>query len=183
MRDILIAPEATGPLGPVVTRIDTSIRCLCAGILWVGFLGMFGPTLVNAILRYVFNTGFSGSEQVVQLVFPWFIVGGATLAAQHGRHISVVFFTALLPARMALAVRTIAELVVIVTAGVVIRFGVEITALEGGTYFTLIGVPQAWSYAALPVGYVLLIVTALSAIYRLVRGDATTVGLERMSAS
>ena len=51
MRDILIAPKATGPLGPVVTRLDTVIRCLCAAILWLGFVGLFGPTLVNATLR------------------------------------------------------------------------------------------------------------------------------------
>ena len=171
MRDILIAPKATGPLGPVVTRLDTVIRCLCAAILWLGFVGLFGPTLVNATLRYALNTGFAGSEQMVQLVFPWFIVGGATLAAQHGRHIKVVFFSALLPSRAATAVRVLAELCVIGAAAVVIRYGMEITLLEGGTYFTLIGVAQAWSYAALPAGYALLILTALSSIYRLLRGE------------
>jgi TRAP-type C4-dicarboxylate transport system permease small subunit len=41
----------------------------------------------------------------------------------------------------------------------------------GDVAFTSLGVPQSWSYLALLCGYMLLGVTALTAIYRLLHED------------
>ena len=167
MKEILHAPLAVGPFGPAVTRIDTSIRYLCAIILWVTFLVMLVPTFSNAFLRYTTDASIVWSEQAVRLVFPWFILGGAVLAAQHNRHIGVAVLVNKLGSKMLRRLQIFVQLVIMVSCAVVFDFAIGIT-LEDESMYTLIGISQSWSYLALVVGYALLTLTTLTNIYRLI---------------
>ncbi|WP_135078935.1 TRAP transporter small permease [Terasakiella sp. SH-1] len=178
MRHLLSANKATGPLGPVVTLTDTVIRYASAVVLWGVFAAMLIPTFLNAFLRYTTDSSLVWSEQVIQLVFPWFIMAGAVLAAQHNRHIGVELFVSLLPDSVAKALKGVVQLIVIAACVIVVWYGYEVTMFERGTYFTLIGVSQAVSYASLVVGYSLLAITALTTLYRLYMGEVLPVSVE-----
>lgn len=174
MREILIAPPANGTLGPAVAAIDTAIRCACALALWSTLLAMLLPTFANATLRYTTNASLVWSVEVVQLTFPWFVMGGAVLAAQMSRHIGVVFLLALLPPRAARALQIAVQCLILLAALAVLHVYLGFGGFEGGmafaagdVAFTSLGVPQSWSYLALLVGYALLGLTAATAIYRL----------------
>lgn len=190
MRDIIIAPPAAGPLGPAVMVVDTAVRAACAAILWVTFVTMFLPTLFNAILRYTTNASLVWSVEAVQLTFPWFIMAGAVLAAQHQRHIGVEVLVALMPKRLARFI-TIPVQVLIVLASltlcyVYLGFGM----FEGGmgfaagdVAFTSLGIPQSYSYLAILFGYFFLGLTALATIYRLAAGSDVHSDDEQISIS
>ncbi len=174
MRDILIAPKSAGPLGPAVRAVETAVRVACAAILWLAFAAMLIPTFANAALRYTTNASLTWSVEIVLLVFPWFIMAGAVLAAQHGRHIGVELFVGLLPARLArwIAVPTQALIAAsgLAVAHVYLGFGIYEGGMEfaaGDVAFTSIGVPQSWSYAAILAGYCGLALTALTTLHRL----------------
>ncbi len=178
MREFLHAPSATGPLGPMVSTIDGLIRWVCAIILWAGFFALFLPTLANAILRYSTNESLIWSVEVVQLVFPWFIMAGATLAAQHSRHIGVEFFIRLLPRKMTRWVTIPVQLIILVGAFGVIYVFLGLGRFEGGIEFaagevmyTSLQLPQSYSYMAILFGYSMLTITALTNLYRQFMGN------------
>ncbi len=171
MKDILHAPEAVGPLGPAVTRADTSIRYACAVILWTSFLVMLLPTFANAFLRYTTDVSIVWSEQAVRLVFPWFILSGAVLAAQHNRHIGVGVLVGALSRRLRRWLQILVQFIILGSCGVVFDFAIDV-ALSDESMYTLIGIRQSWSYLALVFGYALLAVTALTTTYRLVTDPA-----------
>ena len=177
MREFVKSPTATGPLGPVVSHVDGFIRQLCAVILGVGFLALFLPTLANAVLRYTTDKSVIWSVEAVQLVFPWFIMAGATLAAQHSRHISVEFFIRLLPRSLSRWVTIPVQIIVFAGAAAVLYVFLGLGRFEGGiafaagdTMYTSLGVPQSYSYSALLFGYTLLSVTAMTNVYRQATG-------------
>ncbi|MGI9433961.1 MAG: TRAP transporter small permease [Geminicoccaceae bacterium] len=188
MRDLLDAPDAAGPLGPVVTHLDRIIRWVCALILWTTFAAMLLPTFANAVLRYTTDASLNWSVEVVQLVFPWFIMAGAVMAAQHGRHIGVELFVALLPTKIARWIAIPNQVLILMACLTVIYVYLGMGMFEGGmdfaagdVAFTSLGIPQSWSYAALLFGYVLLGLTALSTICRLVGGGQTRIESELAS--
>lgn len=150
----------------MVFVVDWVVRWVCAVILWVGFGCMFFPTLINATLRYTTNQSLVWSEQIVQLVFPWFIMAGAVLAAQHSRHIRLQILYMLCPPKIIIGVESVTTFVVFSACLLVVFYATQVTLLEKNTFFTLLNVTQAWSYAALVVGYSGLAVTNMTGLYR-----------------
>ena len=174
MRDILIAPLPSGKYGFIIGHLDTAIRMVCAFILWITFLTMFLPTFGNAVLRYTTNDSLTWSVEIVQLTFPWFIMGGAVLAAQHGRHIGVEAFISIASKHLTRFITIPVQVLILLTCGTIIYVYLGFGQFEGGmkfaandVAFTSLGVPQSWSYLALLIGYIMLGLTAISTIYRL----------------
>ena len=174
LRDILLAPAAGGALGGIVARTDTALRFICAVILWISFAAIFIPTFANAVLRYTTNSSLAWSVEIAQLVFPWLIAAGASLAAQHGRHISVAALFDILSEKMRRRLSAVVHSLVLVACCAILyvytgqgRFegGMEFAA--GDASFTSLGVSQSWSYLALPAGYFMLGLTAITSAYRL----------------
>lgn len=174
LREILLAPAAGGALGAAAARIDTALRFVCAFILWIAFLAIFLPTFANAVLRYTTNSSLEWSVEIAQLVFPWFIAAGAVLAAQHGRHIRVEALWDVLSERMRRSLSAAVQALIFAACCAILyvytgqgRFegGMEFAA--GDAAFTSLGVSQKWSYLALPAGYFMLGLTALTSAYRL----------------
>ncbi len=170
--DVLTADRPPGVLGGVVQLTDTLIRRFCAIVLWLTLLAMLLPTSLNAALRYLSDSSIVWSEQLVNCLFPWFVMAGAALAAQHSRHIGVELLPSLLARPVMRKLRMLVHLGIIAACAFVVWYGSEIAMLERNTSFTLIHVSQAWSYLALLAGYTLIGLTSLTGIYRLLQKDA-----------
>jgi len=154
--------------------LDTVIRAICAVVLWLTFVAILAPTFANAVLRYTTDASLVWSVEIVQLTFPWFIMAGAVLAAQHGRHIGVGVFIARLGLAAARALRVLVQLAVLLACFAIIGVYLGLGEFEGGmafaagdVIFTSLGVAQSFSYLALLCGYVLLGLTAVVSVYRL----------------
>lgn len=174
LRQLIIAPRAAGPCGALAAYIDTSIRALCAVVLWLAFIAILAPTFANAVLRYTTDASLVWSVEIVQLTFPWFIMAGAVLAAQHGRHIGVGVFIAQLRPAAARILRVLVQLLILLACFAIISVYLGVGVFEGGmafaagdVIFTSLGVPQSFSYLALLCGYLLLGLTAAVGIYRM----------------
>jgi TRAP-type C4-dicarboxylate transport system permease small subunit len=176
--DILVAETPDGGVGRVIATIDTIIRTGCALVLMISFWAMLLPTFFNAVLRYTTNTSLVWSVEIVQLTFPWFIMAGAVLAAQHMLHIRVQLLLTLLPRLqrrwLTVPVQGLIAMTCLMVVYVYLGFGLYeggMAFAAGDVAFTSLGVPQSWSYLALLCGYMLLGITALTAIYRLLHED------------
>ena len=173
INELLVAPHTGGTLGPWIRRIDTLIRILCAGVLTLSLMAMFLPTLANAVLRYTTSTSLGWSVEVVQFSFPWFIMAGVVLAAQHARHVNVVALIGLVPTAISRYLYIFIDLLVLISGLVIIYVYLGFGMFEGGmgfaagdAYFTSLGVPQSFSYLAILVGYILIAMTSITTIYR-----------------
>jgi len=174
LRQLIIAPRAAGPCGAFVAGVDTLIRGICAIVLWLTFVAILAPTFANAVLRYTVGASLVWSVEIVQLTFPWFIMAGAVLAAQHGRHIGVTVFIARLRPAFARILRVLVQLFILLACFAIISVYLGLGEFEGGmafaagdVIFTSLGVAQSFSYLALLCGYILLGLTAVVSIYRL----------------
>src|SRR6476620_12173909 len=73
--------------------VDRAIGAASRGLLYVTLAVVFAILSANVALRYVAGTSLASASELPELLFPWMIMAGVVLAAQHGSHIAVVILT------------------------------------------------------------------------------------------
>lgn len=77
-------------MNPIPKIIDNAIAWWCRQVLYVTISVVFVILSVNVALRYMAGTSLTWGAELPELMFPWMIMSGVVLAAQHGSHIAVV---------------------------------------------------------------------------------------------
>jgi TRAP-type transport system small permease protein len=77
----------------VLEFIDRGIGMVCRGMLYLTLSVVFVILSINVGLRYAAGTSLAWASELPELMFPWMIMSGVVLAAQHGSHIAVVILT------------------------------------------------------------------------------------------
>ena len=78
---------------PFLHLIDRTIGAACRAALYATLGVVFVILAANVALRYVAGTSLASASELPELLFPWMIMAGVVLAAQHGSHIAVVIVT------------------------------------------------------------------------------------------
>lgn len=73
--------------------IDAGIAWCCRAVLYLALTVVFLILSINVGLRYALGTSLRWASELPELMFPWIIMAGVVLAAQHGSHIAVVILT------------------------------------------------------------------------------------------
>ena len=73
--------------------VDRAIGAVCRVVLYLTLAVVFAILSANVALRYVAGTSLASASELPELLFPWMIMAGVVLAAQHGSHIAVVLVT------------------------------------------------------------------------------------------
>jgi TRAP-type transport system small permease protein len=71
--------------------IEKGIVALCHVLLWVSTVVIFLILVANTVLRYATGASLQWANEVPELLFPWLVMAGVVLAAQHGAHITTSF--------------------------------------------------------------------------------------------
>lgn len=143
---------ARPPLGRWGARAYGGLGLLGGAILAV----MTGAVFLQVVLRYGFNTGLEGLDEVPRYLFVWVVMIGAAAAMQRGEHTALDYFRQRLPPRGRAATRAItgaAGLLLFVSllrSSVVLVPNAQLQTSPG------LGLPLGWVYAAVPVGAVLI---------------------------
>lgn len=117
--------------------VETVLRALCAFILAV----LLAVVLSTVVLRYVFGTGFLGSEDLGIWLHVALIAFGAPLAINSALAMRLDIFVRRLPAAGQALAAVMADVFTVLT-GLILSFGsVEIASLLGGVSPTL-GLPE-----------------------------------------
>ncbi|WP_291929493.1 TRAP transporter small permease [Limnohabitans sp.] len=71
--------------------IERTISVVCQVLLWISTVIIFLILAANTILRYATGASLQWANEVPELLFPWMVMAGVVLAAQHGAHITTSF--------------------------------------------------------------------------------------------
>lgn len=152
------------PDSSVATRIarglDHLIGLACRGVLYFTLCSMFLILSANVGLRYAAGSSLAWASELPELMFPWLIMSGVVLAAQHGSHIAIVILTQRLGAlrRWVLVAGSLVVAGLYASLAVVAWPLVEIAADERTP---ILQVPGSVSVTSMMLGFSLLAIVTL----------------------
>ena len=114
-------------------------------------------TFYQVVMRYVFNNAPSWSEEMVRFMFVWSSFIAAAIGIKEHIHIGVEVFVNLLPKSVARIVQIGVNLIIIIFAGYMIKYGLAVTVMTQRQPSPALGLPMSWVYSSIPVMGVLLI--------------------------
>lgn len=152
----------------VLKGVETVLGAVAALILAV----LLTVVLVSVCLRYFFNTGFIGAEDLGIWLHVALISIGAPLSLNSALAMRLDVFVRLAPARLLPVTQVLADVFTVLAALILLFGGSEIMAMLGGISPTL-GVPEWIRFGFLGAGGVLILVVLL--LQRLAEGRALPV--------
>ena len=165
-------------MNPFFKAVDTLVAWWCHAVLYVTLSVVFVILSVNVVLRYAAGRSLAWASELPELMFPWMIMSGVVIAAQHGSHIAVVILTQKLGA----ARRWVLTAGSLVVAGLYLGLAwaawpvFEIAADERTP---IMQVPGSVSVGCLLQGFVLLAIVTLLRLPQVWRGtDSHDVGAD-----
>ena len=75
----------------IAEKLSRGIAWVCAAILYLTFGAIFFILCSDVILRYFSGSSLRWASEIPELLFPWLVMAGVVLAAQHGAHIATTF--------------------------------------------------------------------------------------------
>ena len=157
-------------MNPLFKAVDAVIAWWCHAVLYVTLSVVFVILSVNVVLRYAAGSSLAWASELPELMFPWMIMSGVVIAAQHGSHIAVVILTQKLGA----ARRWVLTAGSFVVAGLYLGLAYaawpvfEIAADERSP---IMQVPGSVSVGCLLLGFVMLAIVTLVRVPQVWRGE------------
>jgi TRAP-type transport system small permease protein len=108
----------------------------------------------NVVLRYVFNSGISASEEASRILFVWMVFLGAIVAMRDHAHLGVDSFVLKLPPGEQKVVRVLVLLVMLYLCSLMLIGSWKQTVINLGTFAPVTGMSMAAFYATGLVGAV-----------------------------
>ena len=153
-------------------RIDGSVRGVCRGVLYVTTVLLFLILAINVFLRYLWGSSLQSAGEAPELMFPWMVMAGVVLAAQHGAHISIAWFVEQVPPA-ARRVFGLLNCAILVLGYSVLAYGTAtLLPVVHSEHSHVLGVPASVTYACMLAGFVLLVVTSLTQAARMLAGGS-----------
>lgn len=126
---------------------------LLAGILIVGTL--------QVIMRYVFNSSLSWSEEVMRYAFIWMVYVGGAITARKKGHVKLELFENMLPAKGRKILYYIQNILVIIGLLVLIWAGYDLCMRNLTSMTSALVISRAWAYAAIPAGSLCMVIAMI----------------------
>ncbi len=140
---------------------DRGLEWIEKAICVLIFSALFAVASLQVISRYLFQHVFFWSEEAATFLFVWVIFFGASLVLRQGQHILISVFVSYLPARPRYAVLVAGDLAVLVALGIMVYYGTDLSLRSADIPSAAMGIPLTYLFAAVPVGALLMLPTAL----------------------
>jgi len=157
-------------MNPLFKAVDTVIAWWCHAVLYVTLSVVFTILSVNVCLRYAAGTSLAWASELPELMFPWMIMSGVVIAAQHGSHIAVVILTQKLGAARRW-VLTAASLVVASLYLGLAWAAWPVFEIAADERTPIMQVPGSVSVGCLLLGFVMLAIVTLLRLPQVWRGE------------
>ena len=125
----------------------------------------------NVVLRYVFDTGITFTEEVSRMLFVWLTVIGSIVALRQGTHLGMDTVVSRLPHAGKLAFFVLSHLLML---GCIVMLWLgcwEQTKVNLDNHAPVSGIPVAAVYSVGLVAAVLMGITLLANLWQALRGD------------
>lgn len=151
-------------------------------IAWLASAAMLGIVVVvfaNVVLRYVFNTGLTWSDEVSVNLFVWFIFLGAILAAIEGLHLKVDVLTNTFSKTNQKICAFIANIFVLIAMGILSVGGYNIVKVTSHNVSSATGLPFSYITVSLVVFAVCMILLTLQDMVKDFKAGNSEEGVEK----
>jgi TRAP-type C4-dicarboxylate transport system permease small subunit len=140
----------------LVERVESWLRRLEMSLIVVLFPGLVLLTSLQVLFRYVLNYPLPWSEELAVSIFIWVaFIGSAVAMAEKGHFGLTLILTRLPPIARILAeifIWSLSAVFLLLVAG----YGISVV-LETSHTMTTLPVSMQWSYSAVPVGAILML--------------------------
>jgi TRAP-type C4-dicarboxylate transport system permease small subunit len=147
-------------------RFDRAVTLLCHAVLWAATSVIFVILAANTVLRYATGSSLQWANEVPELLFPWLVMAGVVLAAQHGAHIATTFMVDALPAAVRRLVAVGSWLVVAALYATLSLATARMLAIVHDEKSPILQLPGSITYACVLLGMALLALLALQSAWR-----------------
>ena len=157
-------------MNPLFKAVDTFIAWWCHAVLYVTLSVVFLILSANVVLRYAAGSSLAWASELPELMFPWMIMSGVVIAAQHGSHIAVVILTQKLGA----ARRWVLTAASLVVAGLYLGLAYAawpVFEIAADERTPIMQVPGSVSVGCLLLGFVMLAIVTLLRLPQVWRGE------------
>ena len=130
--------------------------------------------IMNVILRKVFNSGLSWSEEASRFLFIWVTFLGSILAnnaALHGEHMRMDFIVEKLTGVPRKLVEVVALLIVLVILGTLFIGGVEVVQQTWPFLTSALEIPRGAVYLCAPIGFGYMFIQTLTKLVNVIQAS------------
>lgn len=143
--------------------LDVVIASFFASILLI--------TILQVILRYVFNTSVLGGNEAMEALFIYTTAIGAAAAVRRRQHINIKYFVQLLPTSLQRLTDIFAHMLVAFLNGVMIYYSINWISKVGTNESPVMRIPEWIFQLSIPIGCSLVIAFCLFNIVLIVWND------------
>ena len=120
-----------------ICRLFSFLMVVCLALMVVMVFG-------NVVLRYVFNSGLTVSEELSRWLFVWMTFLGAIVALRHHAHLGTDTLVARLPVAGKKACFVIAHLLMLYICWLMLKGGWQQTLIAMGSTSPVMEISMAW---------------------------------------
>ena len=154
------------------SALERVIGWACEAVLYITTAAIFVILSTNVILRYTTGASLQWASELPELLFPWLVLSGVVLAAQHGTHIAVVILTQRMPEGMRRKTIAFGGAVVVSLYLVLAWSAGELMPIAADELSPMLKVPGSVTIASLAIGFVLIAVLTLFHLIRAWNGTS-----------
>ncbi len=147
--------------------IDIAISFAATAISLFALISMFLALSAEVVVRYVTKQSLGWPTELPNFMFPWLVMAGIVLAAQHGAHISVGVLLDKLGKQAARSLLLAMQVVIGATFLYLAWVGLDVLKITGNEVYPVTGVSARWAYLALIAGFAGVGITAATTFARL----------------
>jgi TRAP-type C4-dicarboxylate transport system permease small subunit len=139
-------------------RLENAFVTLNGTVLVLGLMAMSVILGWNVLGRYLTGNSLSWADEVARYSMIWLTFLGSGLALREGAHAAITNAQDALPGPLQRALRVLILLVLLGFFGFMVWVGVDYMNRMAVQRSAALQVPMKWVYAAMPVGFLLMIV-------------------------
>jgi len=140
-------------LGEKLSRV---IASACAAILYLTFGAIFFILCSDVFLRYFAGSSLRWAAEIPELLFPWLVMAGVVLAAQHGAHIATTFLADAVHGKARRVIAAVGHVAILAAYGLLAVVTAQAIPIVADERSAILGVPGSVTYICLFIGFVLI---------------------------
>ena len=139
---------------------------MCSVVLIAALAAMVLLTGTQILCR-LFFTALAWSEELSRYLLIWSTFLGAGIVYKHGGHISVTLLHGFLPPMAGKTVKVLVHVICGVFSALAIFYGFQYMGMQGNQLSPALRIPMKYMYMSIPVGFAILEVHVVDAIFQL----------------
>jgi TRAP-type C4-dicarboxylate transport system permease small subunit len=151
--------------------IAAMIRKFIVPAIFILTGAMFLLIFTQVLLRYVFLKPLSWSEEAARYLMIWIICMAASEAYARGEHVGVLFLQNSIAPNKQKWLKVFIHGAVSILMAVIIYFGFDLSFSLSDQKSPALDLPMTWSYLALPVGALLMLVQSAAFMFQEIKAQ------------